>query len=196
MIDSLEGTLTSKSPGLAVIEVAGVGFEVHVPLSTFTALPEPGQRVRILTHLHLSAMQESELKLFGFATEAERRLFRGLMGVHGVGPTKAMKMLSSCPVADFTRYVMAGDVKALATLVKGVGKKTAQQLVLDLRGELAEEDTQAEFAAIHPAAADVVKALVSLGTNPADARKSVEKALKKLGPDADPGTLMREALSS
>jgi len=195
MIDSLEGTLTSKSPGVIVIEVTGIGFAVHVPLSTFSALPETGCKARILTYTDVD-MRLGQPRLFGFATEAERKLFRALMGVSGVGPLKAMHMLSGCAVDDFIRYVMAGDVHALTTLVKGVGKKTAQRLVLELKGELVEEGTQQEFAASHPAAADVVKALVSLGTSAADARKSVEKAIRKLGPGADQEALMREALSA
>jgi len=193
MIDSLAGTLASKDPGAVVVEVAGVGFEVIVPLSTFSAMPAKGERVRLHTHLHV---REDQLKLFGFATETERHLFRMLIGVNRIGPTVAMQVLSGCPVEDFTRLVMAGDVNALASLVRGIGKKTAQRLVLELRGELAEEGAQQEFAAENPAASDVVKALVSLGSSPSEARKSVERALQKLGPDADEEALMREALSS
>jgi Holliday junction DNA helicase RuvA len=193
MIDSLAGTLVSKTPGTAVVEVGGIGFEVSVPLSTFSVLPDTGKPLRLLTHLQVS---QENVRLFGFATEAERRLFRVLMRVHMMGPTRAMHVLSSCNVQDFTNYVMAGDVKALSTLVKGVGKKTAQRLILELRGELAEEDAQVALAVDNPAASDVIKALISLGTSPSDARKSVEAALKKLGPDADEQSLMREALSS
>ncbi len=191
MIESLEGTLTSKSPTSLTIEVAGVGFEVHVPLSTFAAMPEAGQRVRLLTHLHV---REDQLRLFGFATQAERRLFLMLIGVNRVGPAVALQVLSSCSVEDFTRYVVAGDVKALATLVKGVGKKTAQRLVLELRGELAELEAEAPEV-LSPAGADAVKALVSLGESAAAARRAVRQAIKKLGPDASAEALMREALS-
>jgi Holliday junction DNA helicase RuvA len=191
MIESLEGTLTSKNPTMLTVEVGGVGFLVQVPLSTSAVMPEPGRRVRLLTHLHV---REDQLRLFGFATETERRLFLMLIGVNRVGPAVALHALSSCSVEDFTRYVMAGDVEALATLVRGVGKKTAQRLVLELRGELAQLEAEPADA-LSPAAADAVKGLVSLGESPASARKAVQKAVKKLGPDAGAEALMREALS-
>ncbi len=193
MIDSLEGTLTSKSPMALTVEVGGVGFRLQVPLSTFAAAPEAGQRMRLLTHLHV---REDQVKLYGFATEAERRLFLMLMGVNRIGPAVALQVLSSCPVKDFTRYITAGDVSALTTLVKGVGKKTAQRLVLELRGELAQLEAEGGPQAMSPAASDAVKALVSLGESPSRARKIVRRALDELGPDADQETLMREVLSA
>ena len=192
MIDSLEGSLTSKTPAAVTIEVGGVGYLVHVPLSTFAALPEVGRRVRLLTHLYVS---DDQLKLHGFATEEERKLFLALVGVNRVGPAMAMKVLSSCSAEDFTRYVQAGDVTALATLIKGVGKKTAQRLVLELKGELVEAEADVELLAKSPAAADVIQALVSLGENPSQARKAVRRALEELGPDVDGETLMRRALA-
>jgi len=118
MIDSLQGTLTSKSPAAVTIEVRGVGYLVQVPLSTFSAIPEPGARVRLLTYLY---HREDQLKLYGFATEAERELFLALVGVNRIGPAIALQVLGSCAVDDFRRYVLAGDVTALARLVKGIG---------------------------------------------------------------------------
>lgn len=192
MIDSLDGVLASKTPAAATIDVGGVGYLVQVPLSTYSALPETGRPVRLLTHLIL---RDDLMRLYGFATEAERRLFLMLVGVNRVGPAVALGVLSSCSVGDFTRYVMAGDVTALTKLVKGVGKKTAQRLVLELRGELAEPAEEADAPGENVAAQDVVKALVSLGESPTVARKAVRTALKKLGPDADVETLMHEVLA-
>ena len=193
MIDSLQGTLTSKSPAAVTIEVGGVGYLVQVPLSTFSAIAEPGARVRLLTHLY---HREDQLKLFGFATEAERELFLALVGVNRIGPGIALQVLGSCAVDDFRCYVLAGDVTALARLVKGIGKKTAQRLVLELRGELAEAEQEARLAADSPGASDVVKVLIALGESPASARRAVTKALETLGLDADQETLTRLALSS
>ena len=192
MIDSLAGKLTVRTPTALTVEVGGVGFEVQVPLSTFSEAPRVGQPVRLLTHLHV---REDQLKLYGFATDKERELFRMLVGVNRIGPGVAIQILSSCNVDDFRRYVMAGDVKALASLIKGVGKKTAQRLVLELKGELVISEEQESLAAVNPAAEDAVKALISLGETPAGARKIVKRALDKLGPDADEQALMREALS-
>jgi Holliday junction DNA helicase RuvA len=193
MIDSLEGRLASKTPTTATVEVGGLGYLVHIPLSTFAAIAEPGERVRLFTHLRVS---EDELKLYGFATEVERDLFLTLLGVNRVGPAVAMKVLSSCSVQDFFRYVQAGDVKALATLVKGVGKKTAQRLILELKGELAEAEGEEALAEESPVATVAIKALISLGETPSDARKAVKAALERLGPNVDQETLMREVLSA
>ena len=193
MIDSLHGTLASKTPAAVTIEVGGVGYLVQIPLSTFSALPEPGRCVRLLTHLY---HREDQLKLYGFATEPERRLFLSLVGVNRVGPAIAMQVLSSCAVEDFSRYVIAGDVASLARLVKGIGKKTAQRLVLELRGELVESEAEAQVTAGSRAASDAIKALIALGESPAEARRAVKKALEKLGPDADQEVLVREALAA
>jgi len=192
MIDSLQGTLAARDPMSVVVEVNGVGFQLRVPLSTSAAMPDPGQGVRLLTHLYV---REDQLALYGFATEEERRLFRTLTRVNRIGPGVALQVLSSCSVEDFRRYVTQGDVEALAALVKGVGKKTAQRLVLELRGELARQEDEAGPEAVSASARDAVKALISLGESPARARRIVKRALEKLGPDADEQTLMREVLS-
>jgi len=191
MIDSLEGTLTSKTPAEVTVQVSGLGYRAHVPLSTFSALPVVGDPVRLLTHLYV---REDQIKLYGFASEAERELFLMLLGVNRVGPAVAIQVLSSCPVEEFRRLVGAGDVAKLSSMVKGVGKKTAQRLVLELKGELAMEQEDREVEA-GGATADVVKALISLGETPANARKLVRHAVKRLGPDADEEALMREVLS-
>jgi len=193
MIDSLEGLLVSKTPAAVTVEVGGVGFLVQIPLSTFVSLPDPGQRVRLLTHLGL---REDQVRLYGFATEQERHLFQSLIRVNRVGPGVAMKVLGSSSVGEFVGYVRAGDAVALSKLVKGVGKKTAQRLILELKGELAEPEEAAAGPEQSAVFQDVVKAMVSLGESPASARKLAQKALKKLGPDADVGSLMQQALSS
>jgi Holliday junction DNA helicase RuvA len=192
MIEALEGVLAAKTPSAVTVDVAGVGFLVQVPLSTYEALPDEGRRVRLLTHLLL---REDGVRLFGFATDAERQLFLKLIGVNRVGPGVALQVLSSCSVDDFTRYVMAGDVTMLSKLVKGVGKKMAQRLVLELRGELAEAAEEGTAAAAAGVAHDAVTALMNLGESPAAARRGVQKALKNLGPDADVESVVRRVLS-
>ncbi|MBS3762206.1 MAG: Holliday junction branch migration protein RuvA [Planctomycetes bacterium] len=191
MIDTLEGTLTSKSPTEATLKVGGVGFLVNVPISTFSGLPATGENVQLFTFLYV---REDQLKLFGFATEAERQIFVRLLDVTRIGPSVALKVLSSCSVEEFKSLIGAGDVKQIASMVKGVGKKTAQRLVLELKGELAEVEDQEQLLA-NPVAGDVVKALISLGESEKNARKIVENALEKLGPDAGEEELMREVLA-
>lgn len=192
MIDSLVGTLASKTPAAVTVEVGGVGFLIHIPLSTFSALPAAGQSVGLFTHLYV---REDQLRLYGFATEQERELFQVLLEVNRIGPAVAVQVLSSCSVEQFRGYVSSGDVKALTSMVKGVGKKTAQRLVLELKGELTELGEEDGISPDNAAAADVIKALVELGESQSKARKMVRTAMDELGSDADEESLMREVLS-
>lgn len=192
MIDFLQGTLASKDPEAVTINVSGVGYRALVPVSTYAEMPREGDTAQLLTHLYV---REDQLTLYGFATEDERSLFRCLLDVNRVGPAVAMQVLSSCPVEDFRRLISSGDIKALANMVKGVGKKTAQRLVLELEGELAEPEDEQSKPLSSPAAATAIKALVELGVGMDDARQQVEEKMKELGPDVDESTLINEVFS-
>lgn len=181
MIGSLRGVLQSKDPPHLVVEAAGVGYEIEAPASTWARLPELGQEVTLRTHL---VIREDQHLLFGFATEAERRLFRDLLKVTGVGARIALAILSGISVEGFVRCVQLRDTAAL-TKVPGVGRKTAERLILDLRDRV-EEMASAGLGAggalpaaeIVPATpeGEVVDALQALGYRPAEARRMVEQA--------------------
>lgn len=192
MIDFLQGQLVSKSPAAAIIRVAGVGFRVYTPLSTYEALPREGEEARLLTHLHA---REDGLSLYGFATELERDLFRMLLGVSQIGPMVAMRILSSCPPARFKRYILDEDVDALKTMVKGIGPKSARRLIVELQGPVEALAVEPLEAPASQVVRDAIQALVALGESRIAAEKAVNAALKKLGPDADRQSLVEQALS-
>lgn len=192
MIDFLQGELVSKSPSAAIIRVSGVGFRVNVPVSTFEALPAEGSEARLLTYLHV---REDELSLYGFSAPAERRLFRMLLGVSQIGPAVALRVLSSCTVAQFKRFILDEDADSLKALVKGIGAKTASRLILELKSAVEELDVEAAPTATSRAASDAIRALVSLGESRAAAERAVLEALERLGEDVDEQQLVQEALS-
>jgi holliday junction DNA helicase RuvA len=132
MIGFLKGTLAAKHPPQLLVEVGGVGYELEAPMSTFYQLPETGQPVQLLTHL---LVREDAHVLFGFATEAERQLFRNLIKVSGVGARIALAILSGISVEAFARCVQAEDAASL-TRIPGVGRKTAERLIVEMRDRL------------------------------------------------------------
>lgn len=163
MIGSLRGTLAGKHPPQLLVEVGGVGYEVEAPMSTFYQLPETGQQVHLLTHL---VVREDAHVLFGFATEAERQLFRHLLKVVGVGARIALAILSGISVEAFARCVQAEDVASL-TKIPGVGRKTAERLIVEMRDRL--KQSGSALAQAMPAGAtaspadEAFGALVALG---------------------------------
>lgn len=193
MIARLRGTILEAYPNRLVVDVQGVGYEVFVPLSTFDRLhAAEGVAVDLRTHLHFSQLGQ---KLFGFASEEERDIFLLLIErVSGVGPTMAVAVLSGMDVARFKQAVIAGDVASLSK-VKGVGKKTAERIALELKDKVGVTDTwqAAAEGAVSAPAADAELALIALGFKQVDARKAVRKVL-----DADPAaaaeSLIRGAL--
>jgi Holliday junction DNA helicase RuvA len=192
MIDFLHGRLVEKSPAAVTVEIAGVGFHVSVPFSTYEALPPEGADVRLCTHLHV---REDEMSLYGFASESERALFRMLLGVSRIGPMVALRVLSGCRPEDFKRYVLSGDADALQSLVKGIGTKTAKRLIVELQGPIEDLPVAAEAAAGGSTARDAVQALVALGESRAAAERAVRAAVEKLGAEADLQQIVEEALS-
>lgn len=175
MIGSLRGRVAAKSPPQLVLEVGGVGYELEAPMSTFYDLPAVGAEVRLLTHL---VVREDAHVLYGFAREDERRLFRMLLKVSGVGPKIALAILSGSSVEAFAGCIAARDVATL-TRIPGVGKKTAERLVVELRDRLAADDTGlgtgTDVAGGGPRA-EALAALVALGYRPAEASRLIETA--------------------
>jgi Holliday junction DNA helicase RuvA len=189
MIAHLSGSLSSKAPEEVVIDVAGVGFQVIVSLHTFYRLPEPGQPVRLLTYTHV---REDSLQLFGFGDTGERALFLLLIGVAGVGPKLGINILSGMPAEELVEALDAGDVARLVS-IPGVGKKTAERLVLELREKMSLHKARAGGAA-RPAGVEgeAVSALLNLGYRRADAERAVKAAAVAAGADLE--KLIRDAL--
>ncbi len=193
MIAFLRGTVAEALPQCLVLDVNGVGYEVQIPLSTFDALnPMVGQPVTLKTHLHL---RENVQMLYGFASDAERDIFRLLIErVSGIGPATAISILSGMPISAFKSAVVSGDVQAIAR-AKGVGKKTAERIVLELKDKIGVASTweAQQQGTTSPAAADAELALVALGFKQTEARKAIA-ALVKQNPQAGTDELIRGAL--
>lgn len=174
MIGQLRGTLAAKQPPRLLLDVGGVGYEVEAPMSTFYVLPDIGAELVLQTHL---VVREDAHILFGFASQAERQLFRSLIKVNGVGPRLALTILSGISVEGFVRCVHDNDSTALIRL-PGVGKKTAERLIVEMRDRLDREegaDSAGSFAATPAnAAAEAQAALVALGYKPAEASRMVQ----------------------
>ena len=177
MIAYLEGKLIEKNPTHLILEVNGVGYSVNIPISSYTKIGEVGQSVKVLTHQYV---REDELRLYGFASRQEKGLFELLISVNGVGPRVALGILSSIPVGDFQRSVLGEDLDVL-THISGVGKKTAQRLIVELKEKLGKVDLGMDReAGVEerigvPVDEEAVLALISLGYNKLDARKAVQK---------------------
>ncbi|OOG25611.1 Holliday junction branch migration protein RuvA [Thioalkalivibrio denitrificans] len=179
MIGRLRGELVSKQPPFLLLEVQGVGYEIEAPLSTFYNLPEPGGQVTLHTHLHV---REDAHVLYGFGSESERGLFRSLIRVSGVGAKMALAILSGMNAEEFARCVMDADTASLVRL-PGIGRKTAERLVVEMRDRIGSLPATAAVAGGAAAAAsaggapdpvsDAVSALVSLGYKPQEASRLV-----------------------
>lgn len=196
MIGRLRGELLLKRPPYLVLEVGGIGYEVEAPMSTFYGLPEVGEQVVLHTHL---VVREDAHQLFGFAAEVERSLFRELLKVNGVGARVALAILSGMDAATFVACVHAADTARL-TRLPGIGKKTAERLVIELRDRLATRDAGASPVAA-PAAGnsaagagaedEAVNALIALGYKPQEASRMVAAVLHEGQGTED---LIRQAL--
>jgi len=174
MIALLRGTLVEKHPNQAILEVGGVGYDVTIPISTFSMLPEVGSETRLRIHTHV---REDMLALYGFLTQDERNLFEKLIGVSGIGPGLAVKVLSGMAAGDLLTAIRRNELDRLVK-IPGVGKKTAERIVLELRDKLpapAGDEPGAAQPALSRLDEDVLSALLNLGCS----RPSAEAALRK-----------------
>jgi holliday junction DNA helicase RuvA len=186
LIAHLRGTILEKHPNRIVIDANGVGYDVFVPLSTFYGLGEPGADIAVRIHTHV---REDALLLYGFATLLEQELFERLIGVSGIGPKVALAVLSGIEPLELIRAIERSDLARL-TAIPGVGKKTAERIVLELKDRLPRARTAEVAAGANAPDApvlrdDVVSALVNLGYHRPLAEKSAEAAINTLGSAAD-----------
>lgn len=191
MIGRLRGLLAYKSPPWLVIDVNGVGYELEAPMSTFYDLPDVGREVTLFTHY---AQKEDSVSLYGFLRENERRLFRDVQKVSGIGAKIALAVLSGVSVDEFARMVQTSDVTAL-TRIPGIGKKTAERMVVELRDRAADlaGGPPGSTGLPHDPQSEAVIALQQLGYKPAEAVRMARDATAS-GDDA--ATIIRKALQS
>jgi Holliday junction DNA helicase RuvA len=179
MIAQLRGSLLDKRPNQVLVDVGGVGYQVHIPLSTYYSLGDLHSTVTLLIHTH---MRDDSISLYGFLSAREKQCFELLIGASGVGPVLAVKILSGMNVEDLIPAIRGGDLAAL-TRIPGVGKKTAERIVVELRDKLAAMEVHSPTRAASPAgpAADVVSALINLGYEERDAKRVVEESQRTAG---------------
>jgi len=195
MIFFVKGQLVEKSPTHAVIENSGMGYYISIPLSTFEALGSEGSPASLLTYLHV---REDALMLFGFATAAERDLFKDLISVSGIGPKLALGILSGAKIQDFYHFIASGNLSAL-TRIHGLGKKTAQRLILDLKDKVAAKAAGFAFKGIATPAPDnvlneAILALQSLGYSRTEAEDIIQKAAQNVNEKTSVEELLKTAL--
>jgi len=189
------GVLLEKHPNQAILETGGVGYDVAIPVSTFTHLPDVGSEVRLRIHTHV---REDALALYGFLTQDEKALFEKLLGVSGIGPTLAVKILSGLAAPDLINYIRRGEVDRLVR-IPGIGKKTAERMVLELRDKLpavtgAGPDSAPAADSLSPVDQDVLSALLNLGCGRPQAEAAVRKAKAGGGGMMEFEPLFRRAL--
>jgi len=193
MIGLLRGRLLDKRPNQVILDVGGVGYLVAIPLSTFATLGELHAEVTLLIHTHV---REDALALYGFLSAREKHLFELLLGASGVGPTLALKILSGMNVEELIPAIRTGDLVRL-TKIPGVGRKTAERMVVELKDKLEAVTVEAEKPAASPAgaAADVKSALINLGYDERAAEAAVSEAKRQAGtPNFE--TLLRATLAA
>ena len=199
MIASLRGVLLEKHPNQVIVECSGVGYDVTIPVSTFSLLPEAGREVTLRIHTHV---REDAFSLFGFLTPNEKLLFEKLTGVSGIGPKLAITVLSGLPVADLVAAIRGGVLDVLVK-VPGIGKKTAERIVLELKDKLdllGAVASTSQIAAGRPKSAfsqaeeDVISALINFGSNRASSEAAILKAKQEGASGDDFESLFRRAL--
>jgi holliday junction DNA helicase RuvA len=188
MIGKLTGTLGDKNPPQVLVDCNGVGYEVAVPMSTFYNLPGVGDKVTLLTHF---VVREDAQVLYGFASNDEREAFRQLIKISGVGPRTALAVLSGMSVADIANAVTAQDAGRLVK-VPGIGKKTAERLLLELKGKIGADLGNGAAVAGSDAQADILQALIALGYSD----KEAAAALKSLPKDVSVSEGIKQALKA
>ncbi len=197
MIHFLEGVLVDKDPTRVVLNVAGVGYEVFIPLSSYDGLPAPGATCRILTYHHV---REDCQSLYGFLSAEERRMFMMLLDVSGIGPKLAVTVLSGLSLRELVAAIAKRDVKRLSS-ISGIGRKTAERIVVELADKITAGEAMQAVAGGEAAPADVrlrdaILALIALDYKQAEAQKMVQAAMAGLPPDATVEEIVRRALAS
>lgn len=196
MIAQVQGVLATKAVERVVVDVQGVGYQIFIPLSTYYTLPEPDERVTLLTTMYV---REDALRLYGFATQEEQDLFELLLGVSSIGPRLALNMLSSIAASDLRRAIAQADIAQLQA-IPGVGRKTAERVILELKDKVALIDmTAAGQVSPGPSAddqlvGDVVSALLNLGYKRAEAEKAVQAVRTQQDGGAVLETLLKDSL--
>lgn len=186
MIGHLRGTVLEKHPNQVIVEATGVGYEIQIPISTYTSLPDTGSAVSLRIHTHV---REDALLLFGFSTQEEKTVFERLISVSGIGPKLAITVLSGLPTADLVTAIRNGDVQTLVR-IPGVGKKTAERIVLELKDKLLSIGPAAKgipagtgASAFSVLERDVLSALQNLGCSRPAAEEAVRKAKERGVPE-------------
>ncbi len=179
MYQYISGKLTEKTPTTAVLDTGGVGFLLHIPVSTFSQLPAVGETIKLLAHF---VVREDAQMLYGFATDEERELFRLLITISGIGPKMAMTVLSGSSLADLKQAIVDGSV-AFLTQIPGIGRKTAERIVIELKEKIILDERRMPNASPKslsgdPSVDDTVSALIELGYKKQNAKDAVQKALK------------------
>jgi Holliday junction DNA helicase RuvA len=200
MIGRLKGVLIESSPGRVVLDVSGVGYEVQIPLSTFYELPEPGDASSVQLHIHTHVRAEA-LLLYGFASPEERRAFELLIAISGVGPRMALAFLSGIGVQELTLAVRDGD-RARLQRIPGVGKKTAERVLLELADRIDRQDPDTLAGTSTPAGAskgagpreDALSALINLGYARETASRAIAAAVAEIDAPMTLETVLRSAL--
>jgi len=194
VIARLSGTVLDLRTDRLVLDVGGVGYDLAIPLGTFSALPPAGEKAAVHVHTHV---REDALSLFGFATREEKYVFERLISVSGIGPKVALTVLSGLPLPDLVRAIVTQDARVLAT-IPGVGRKLAERLGLELKEKLADFRTGAGAPGAPgktSAVDDAIGALENLGYKAAQAEQAVEKAVRDVGVD-DLNKILQAALKS
>jgi len=199
MFEYIEGKIAKKEPTSAIIDVNGVGYQIHIPVTTYESLPEINEKARLLIYFHV---REDTQKLYGFFTEEERKLFIMLTGISGIGPKTAITMLSGASPSEFKNRIITQNVKALTT-IPGIGKKTAKRIIMELNEKIDEipEDAKEEFVSTSSfqttsVNTTAIDALMELGYNQTKAKRAVSRAINKLGKEATVQDYIKYALSN
>lgn len=179
MIAFLDGVISHKEPVFAVLDCAGVGYEVNIPLSTYDKLPEIGKKVKL--HIHYSFNEMDGVRLFGFISKEEKDLFRNLIAISKIGPKLGLAILSGLPVNDLIRAIQVSDVSLIAT-IPGIGKKSAERLIIELKDKVGNISTGSVLLS-EGESSDIVteaeSALVTLGYKQFEVRKQISKLIKE-----------------
>ena len=192
MISYVRGTLDHKEPSYVVVDVNGIGYEVFIPLSTYQELPAIGEQVKLHTHHHV---REDSIQLYGFLSSEEREVFELVLTISGVGAKVALSILSSMTVNKFRSAVAQGDMKTL-TKIPGIGKKSAERMVLELKDKIGKIHIDQEMVKLVgvESGSDAVAALLTLGASQSAAEYAVFRAERRLGDEAKVEDVITEAL--